>query len=175
MAVYALGDRVPDIAPDAYVHPDAVVIGAVSVGSQATIWPGAVLRGDYGRIEVGARTSVQDGTVVHATAELDTIIGSDCVVGHLAHLEGCTIEPGSLVGSGSVVLHRAVVRAGALVGANAVVPNNMEVPSGAMALGIPATIREGVVQPGSFELAVALYVANGQRYRDELRRIDQDA
>jgi carbonic anhydrase/acetyltransferase-like protein (isoleucine patch superfamily) len=131
-----------------------------------------VLRGDYGRIEVGARTSVQDGTVVHATAELATVIGPDCVVGHVAHLEGCTIEPGCLVGSGSVVLHRVVVRSGALVGANAVVTNGTEVPSGAMALGVPAAIVEGAVAPGAFEHAVALYVENGRRYKAELRRID---
>jgi carbonic anhydrase/acetyltransferase-like protein (isoleucine patch superfamily) len=149
------------------------VIGDVHIGPEATIWPGAVLRGDYGRIEVGARTSIQDGTVVHATSELATVIGSDCVVGHVAHLEGCTIEPGSLVGSGSIVLHRAVVRSGALVGANAVVPNGMEVPAGAMALGIPAKLKEGVVAPDSFELAVALYVENGKRYRTDLRRLDR--
>jgi carbonic anhydrase/acetyltransferase-like protein (isoleucine patch superfamily) len=172
MAIYALGDRVPVVHPDAYVHPDATVVGDVHLGAGATVWPQAVLRGDYGRIEVGERTSVQDGTVVHATAELATVIGADCVVGHVAHLEGCTIEDGSLVGSGSVVLHRAVVRSGALVGANAVVPNDMEVPSGAMALGIPAKLREGAIPPGAFKGAVAVYVANGQRYRDELRRLD---
>ncbi len=172
MAIYALGDRVPRVDPDAYVHPDAVVIGDVRIGAGATVWPGAVLRGDYGTIEVGARTSVQDGTVIHATAELATIVGSDCVIGHIAHLEGCTIEPWCLVGSGSVVLHRAVVRSHSLVGANAVVPNGMEVPSGAMALGIPAKLRPGVVKEGQFEGAVELYVDNGRRYRAELRRVD---
>ena len=168
MAIYALGDRVPD------VHPDAVVIGDVRIGADASIWPGAVLRGDYGTIEVGERTSVQDGTVVHATERLPTRIGSDCVVGHVAHLEGCTIETGSLVGSGSVVLHRVVVRAGALVGANAVVTNGTEVPSGAMALGIPATIHEGKVKPGAFDKAVEGYVANARRFRRDLRRLDVD-
>ena len=172
MAIYALGERVPDVHPDAYVHPDATVIGDVVLRAGATVWPGAVLRGDYGHIEVGEGTSVQDGTVVHATHEHATVIGARCVVGHLAHLEGCTIEDGSLVGSGSVVLHRAVVRTGALVGANAVVPNDMEVPSGAMALGIPAKLREGAVAPGSFEGAAELYVSNGRRYRDTLRRLD---
>lgn len=172
MAIYALGDRVPDIHPDAYVHPDATVIGDVVVGAEASIWPSAVLRGDYGHIEVGPRTSIQDGTVVHATAELATIVGADCVVGHLAHLEGCTIENASLVGSGSVVLHRAIVRTCALVGANAVVPNNMEVPTGAMALGIPATIRHDAVKPGFVEMAAQLYVWNAARYRNELRRLD---
>ena len=81
-------------------------------------------------------------------------------------------EDGSLVGNASVVLHRAVVRTGALVGSNAVVPNGMEVPSGAMALGIPAQIKEGKVQPGQFEHAAALYAANGQRYKQDLRRLD---
>jgi carbonic anhydrase/acetyltransferase-like protein (isoleucine patch superfamily) len=170
--VYALGDRVPEIDPSAFVHPDAVVIGKVHIGSQASIWPGAVLRGDYGEIFVGARTSVQDGTVVHATDDHPTRIGDDCVIGHIAHLEGCTVENGALVGSGSVILHRAVVRSGALVGAGAVVPNDLEVPSGAMALGVPAKIRENSVPEGSFTVNVESYVANGKRYREELRRLD---
>ncbi|HVM09630.1 MAG TPA: gamma carbonic anhydrase family protein [Acidimicrobiales bacterium] len=172
MAIYALGDRVPKIDPAAFVHPDAVVIGDVVIEEETSIWPNAVLRGDYGHIEIGARTSIQDGSVVHATAELATIVGSDCVVGHIVHLEGCTIEPHALVGSGSVVLHRAIVRSHALVGANAVVPNDMEVPSHAMALGIPAKLREGAVREGSFRMAVAGYVQNAKRYKAELRRLD---
>lgn len=172
MPVYAIDDRTPSIHPDAFVHPDAVVIGEVVVGEEASVWPGAVLRGDYGRIEVGARTSVQDGTVVHATAVLSTVIGHDCVVGHVAHLEGCTIEPYSLVGSGSVVLHRAVVRSHALVGANAVVPNDMEVPSFAMALGVPAVVRKDAVAEHFVADAVRIYVENARRYRTGLRRVD---
>jgi carbonic anhydrase/acetyltransferase-like protein (isoleucine patch superfamily) len=172
VAVYALADRVPRLDPSAYVHPDAVVIGDVELGPQTSVWPGAVLRGDYGHIAIGARTSVQDGTVVHATFELPTVVGSDCVIGHLVHLEGCTVEDRCLIGSGSVVLHRAVVRSGALVGAGAVVPNDMEVPAFAMALGVPAKLRLDAVQAGAFEPAVELYVWNGGRYRDELRRLD---
>jgi carbonic anhydrase/acetyltransferase-like protein (isoleucine patch superfamily) len=170
--IYALGDRAPSIDPSAFVHPDAVVIGAVTIGAESTVWPGVVLRGDYGEIFVGARTSVQDGTVVHATDDHPTRIGDDCVIGHIAHLEGCTVENGALVGSGSVILHRAVVRSGALVGAGAVVPNDLEVPSGAMALGVPAKIRENSVPEGSFTVNVESYVANGKRYREELRRLD---
>ena len=172
MAVYALGERVPEVDPTAFVHPDAVVIGAVRIGPEATVWPGAVLRGDYGEIVVGARTSVQDGTVVHATAEFPTVIGADCVIGHIAHLEGCTVEDGALVGSGSVVLHRAVVRRGALVGAGAVVPNGMEVPERAMALGVPAQVRADAVPHGAHEKAAKMYVDNGHRYREQLRRVD---
>ena len=172
MAVYALGDRVPTISPEAYVHPDATVIGDVTIGAGSTVWPGAVLRGDYGTIVVGERTSVQDGTVVHATAEKATTIGSDCVVGHIAHLEGCTVEDRCLIGSGSVVLHDVVVRTGALVGAGAVVSGRTEVPSGAMALGVPAKVRLGAVPEGAFEDAVVMYAANGRRYREQLRRLD---
>ena len=126
------------------------MIGDVTIGAEASIWPGAVLRGDYGTITVGDRTSIQDGAVIHATSELSTTIGADCVVGHLAHMEGCVIEDGSLIGSGSIVLHNAVVRSGALVGAGAVVSGGTEVPSGAMALGVPAKIRPDAVPADAF-------------------------
>ena len=172
MAVYALGDRTPQIDPEAYVHPDATVIGDVRIGAGSSVWPAAVLRGDYGTITVGERTSIQDGTVVHATHDKPTSIGSDCVVGHLAHLEGCTVEDRCLVGSGSVVLHDAVVRSGGLVAAGAVVGNRTEVPAFAMAMGVPAKMRLDAVPEGSFEGAVALYAWNGQRYKDELTRLD---
>ena len=172
MPVYALGDRVPTIHPDAYVHPDAVVIGSVEIGAESTVWPQAVLRGDYGTIRIAERTSIQDGTVIHATAVLDTVVGSDCTVGHLAHLEGCTVEDFCLIGSNSVVLHRAVIRSGALVGAGAVVSNDTEVPARAMALGIPAKIRPDAVDPAALTHGRDIYVENGRRYREELRRID---
>jgi len=172
MALYALGDRVPDVDPDAYVHPDAVVIGQVRLGPGASVWPGAVLRGDYGSIVVGARTSIQDGAVVHATSELQTVIGAGCVVGHLAHLEGCIVEDDCLIGSGSVVLHRAWVGAGALVAAGAVVGPGVQVPERAMALGVPARIRENAVEPGRFAGSAQRYVENAREYRATLRRLD---
>lgn len=172
MPIFALGDRIPTIDPEAFVHPDAVVIGSVTIGPESSVWPGAVLRGDYGSITVGARTSIQDGTVIHATEEHPTRIGDECVIGHIAHLEGCTVEDRALVGSGSVVLHRAVIHSGALVGAGAVVPNDGDVPSGAMALGVPAKIRENAVSAASIAENVESYVANGKRYRNELRRLD---
>ena len=171
MPVYALGDAEPQIHPTAYVHPDAVVIGQVEIGAESTIWPAAVLRGDDGRILIGEATSIQDGTIIHTTAFQPTTVGNRCVVGHNVHLEGCIVEDGSLVGSGSVVLHGAIVRTGALVGANALVPNGMEIPTGAMALGVPARLREGTVTPGQFEEAVVSYVERGRRFRTELRRI----
>lgn len=172
MALYALGDQVPNVHPRAYVHPDATVIGSVTIGAESTVWPRAVLRGDYGTIVVGERTSIQDGSVIHAVPELPTLIGDDCVIGHLVHMEGCTIESGALVGSNSVVLHRAVVHSNSLVGANALVPNGMIVPTGAMALGVPAKVVLDRVAPGFAAESVESYVANGARYRELLRRLD---
>jgi carbonic anhydrase/acetyltransferase-like protein (isoleucine patch superfamily) len=170
--VYALGGVEPEIDPTAYVHPDAVVIGHVRIGPDASVWPNAVLRGDDGLIDIGARTSVQDGTVVHVTSRLDTVIGERCVIGHAAHLEGCVIEDRCLVGSGSILLHEARLTTSSLAGANAVVPNAMVVPAGAMALGVPAVLREGVVTVGDFDEAADLYVERARRYREELRRLD---
>jgi carbonic anhydrase/acetyltransferase-like protein (isoleucine patch superfamily) len=172
MAIYALGELVPEIHEDAYVHPDATVIGNVVIGAESSVWPQAVLRGDYGRIHIGARTSIQDGTVVHVPSGRGTVIGDDCVVGHLAHLEGCRVEDHCLIGSGSIVLHGVVVHSGSVVGANAVVTNGMVVPSGAMALGVPAKVKEGVVAPTIVDTPVAVYVANARRYRQLLRRLD---
>jgi carbonic anhydrase/acetyltransferase-like protein (isoleucine patch superfamily) len=172
MAIYELDGVGPRIDPEAYIHPDAVIIGDVSVGAEATVWPNAVLRGDYGVISIGARTSVQDGTVIHAGPGFPTVVGQGCVIGHLAHLEGCLLEDDSLVGSGSVVLHHAVVGRGATVGANAVVPNRMEVPPGALAIGVPAIIREGKSSLEMIQFSASEYVANGKRFRASQRRLD---
>ena len=171
MPIYAIDDHEPVLESGAYVHPDAIVIGRVFLGAGATVWPSAVLRGDYGEIHVGARTSIQDGTVIHATEELPTRIGAECVIGHLVHLEGCTVEDRALVGSGSTVLHLAVSRTGALVGAGALVPPRMEVPSGQQALGVPAKLRDGGDGSAAIAEAVRRYVENGERYARSLRRI----
>jgi carbonic anhydrase/acetyltransferase-like protein (isoleucine patch superfamily) len=172
MAIYELEGISPRIDPEAFVHPEAVIIGDVTIGPESTVWPGAVLRGDYGTITVGARSSIQDGTVIHAGPGFPTIIGTGCVVGHLTHLEGCILEDDSLAGSGSVILHHAVVSRGATVGANAVVPNNMVVPPGALAIGVPAQIREGKSDLRMIQFSAAEYVANGKRFRTSLRRVD---
>jgi carbonic anhydrase/acetyltransferase-like protein (isoleucine patch superfamily) len=172
MAIYALGDRVPTIDPTAYIHPQATVIGEVTIGAEANVWPSAVLRGDYGTITVGEGTSVQDGAIIHATEELATVIGARVVIGHLAHLEGCTIADSVLIGVGSAVLHRAVVERGATVGAGAVVTNDMVVPAEALAVGVPAQIKPGRSHAELIDLAAAAYVHNARRYPGLLRRID---
>lgn len=171
MPVYAIGDLVPEIDPSAFVHPEATVIGNVTIGPGASVWPQAVLRGDYGRIVIGEESNVQDGAVIHATATLDTLVGAMVVIGHLAHLEGCTVESASLIGVGSVVLHRAVVGSGATVGAGAVVTNDTKVPPGALAVGVPASIKPGRSNPELIKAMAQVYVDNARRYRDGLRRL----
>jgi carbonic anhydrase/acetyltransferase-like protein (isoleucine patch superfamily) len=173
VAIYALGDVEPTIDSTAYIHPDAVVIGEVTIGPESSVWPCAVLRGDPGGIVVGARTSVQDGTVVHTTPIHPTRIGSECVIGHNVHLEGCDIGDGALIGSGAIVLNGAVVESEALVGAGALVSGGMVVPSRAMALGVPATIKLDAVDPElHIAMGMQLYRERGRTYRTQLRRID---
>jgi carbonic anhydrase/acetyltransferase-like protein (isoleucine patch superfamily) len=172
MPIYALGALVPVIHPDAYIHPDAVIIGDVTIDAHSSIWPGAVLRGDDGEIRIGARTSIQDNCVLHTTPEAPTIVGDDCVVGHIVHLEGCTVEDGCLIGNGSILLHRVVVHTGAIVGANSVVLDGTDVPSRAIAVGSPATIKPDRAKQELIDDGVAKYLQRAGRYRAELRRID---
>ena len=173
MPIYALDELIPVIDPDAYVHPDAVIIGNVALGPGASVWPGAVLRGDPGLIRIGDRTNIQAGTIVHTTQDWPTIIGADCVVGHRAHLEGCVVEDGCLIGSGSLVLNRARVHTGAVVAAAALVRQGMVVPAGALAVGVPATVREeaGLRQREWIESAVKNYLRLADQHRTWTRRI----
>ncbi len=173
MAVYALGSAEPEIDPTAYVHPDAVVIGEVTLGPESSVWPSAVLRGDPGGIVIGARTSIQDGTVVHTTPLHPTRVGDECVIGHLVHLEGCTIGDGALVGSGAIVLNGAVLEDECLVGAGALVPGNLTVPRRAMALGVPATLKLDAVRPDAqIRVGMEVYRERARTYREQLRRLD---
>ena len=172
MTLYALGEERPRIHPDAYVHPEAVVIGEVHLGPGASVWPGAVIRADNGPIVIGARTSVQDGAVIHTQGVHRTRIGADCVIGHLVHLEGCVLEDCVLVGSGAVVLERVVCRSSSLVGAGAVVPPGTEVPSGAMALGVPARIRPAAVDADSVRVNADAYSSRHlPQHRDTSREV----
>jgi carbonic anhydrase/acetyltransferase-like protein (isoleucine patch superfamily) len=171
MAIYALGDLEPTISSDAFIHPDAVVIGAVEIGAASSVWPGAVLRGDGGFIRIGERTSVQDNAVLHTTHEWPTIVGDGCVLGHLVHLEGCTIDDDVLIGNAAMVLHRCVVHSGAIVAANSVVLNDTDVPTGALAVGSPAVIKPGRARVDETRSGVESYLERTRRYRSSLRRI----
>ncbi len=172
VAIYALGDRVPEIDDRAFIHPDATIIGAVRIGARSSVWPHAVLRGDYGAIVVGDATSIQDCAVIHATRELDTTVGNWVVVGHQAHLEGCTVEDRALIGVGSVVLHRARIGEGATVGAGAVVTNDLDVPPAALAIGVPAVVKPGRSNAEEIARMAQVYLDNTRRYRGNLRRLD---
>ena len=174
MPVYSFDGVRPQVSPGAYVHPDAVLIGHVVLGPESSVWPGAVLRGDHGRIEVGARTSVQDGTVVHTTEEWPTLVGEECVVGHNAHLEGCTVENRCLVGSMSVVLNRAHVGTGSVVGAGAVVPEGLDVPGRSMVLGVPGRVKPLPDQSQNdwIDYGVGVYLDFARRYPDAMSRVD---
>jgi carbonic anhydrase/acetyltransferase-like protein (isoleucine patch superfamily) len=167
MPVYALGDQVPEIDPAAWVHPQAVVIGSVTLGPDVSVWPCAVLRGDFGPITVGARSSIQDGTVVHA----NTVVGANCVVGHNAYIEGCVLEDEVLVGSEASVLPHAVVGRGAVIAAGAVVVRGAAVPARALARGVPAKVEEDAIEDGRWAAGVQRYVDLAKRYRTEMREI----
>ncbi|MCS7040719.1 MAG: gamma carbonic anhydrase family protein [Caldilineales bacterium] len=131
------------IDPSAFVAPNATVIGHVVIGPEASVWFGAVLRGDADRIEVGAGSNIQDNAVVHADPGFPTLIGRDCTIGHGAVVHGCTVGDGALIGMHAVVMNGARIGAGAVVAASAVVTANTEIPPGTLAAGVPArVIRE---------------------------------
>jgi carbonic anhydrase/acetyltransferase-like protein (isoleucine patch superfamily) len=168
MTLWALGEARPVVHPDAWVHPSAQLIGEVVVGAFASIWPGAVLRGDFGRIVVGEGTSIQDNSVVHARTSQPTIIGEDCVVGHGVYLEGVVIEDAVLVGSGAVALPGAVVRTGGVIAAGAVVRGDVEVLAGQRAQGVPAAIVPHAGSPDEVRAAALTYRRLCERYRNEM-------
>ena len=172
MPIYTLGDLTPQIDPTAYIHPQAVIIGNVTIGAEASVWPNAVIRGDDSLISIGARTSVQDNAVLHCTAELATVVGEDVTLGHLCHLEGCVVEDQALVGVGAVVIHEAIVGRGSIVGANAMVRNGTVIPPYSMALGVPAAIREGVVPEEANLMNAQIYVERGRQFRQQMKRVD---
>jgi carbonic anhydrase/acetyltransferase-like protein (isoleucine patch superfamily) len=131
----------PQVAPDAFIAPSAVLIGDVVVEEGASVWFGAVLRADFDQIVVGAGSSVQDNCVVHTNEDLPTIIGQKVTVGHLSLLEGCVVEDGAIVGMGSIVLNRARVGRRAMLAAGSVVSEGGEIPAEVLAAGGPRRSR----------------------------------
>jgi carbonic anhydrase/acetyltransferase-like protein (isoleucine patch superfamily) len=170
MPLYSFGDKEPQVPDDAFVAPNATLVGAVELGAESSVWFGAVLRGDFDRIVIGEGSCVQDNAVIHAAEGLPTIVGANVTVGHAALLEGCVIEGGALISMGAIVLQRARVGAGALVAAGSVVREGQEVPAGVVAAGIPAVVKKEV--DGSsrrwIENAAAHYRELRRRYCEEL-------
>jgi carbonic anhydrase/acetyltransferase-like protein (isoleucine patch superfamily) len=159
----------PEIAADAFVAPTATLIGDVVLGPEASVWFGAVLRGDFDRIVVGAGSCIQDNAVIHTAEGLPTHVGANVTVGHAAMLEGCVVEDGALIAMGAIVLQGARIGAGALVAAGSVVREGQEIPPGVVAAGVPAIVKKEV--DGSsrrwIETAAEEYRQLRRRYLDE--------
>lgn len=177
MAVFALDGLAPRLPASGrfWVAPDATVVGNVELHDDASIWFGAVLRGDSERIVVGPQSNVQDLTVIHADPGFPAIIGRGCTIGHRAMLHGCTIGDNSLVGMGAIVLNGAVVGKNCLVGAGALIPEGKTIPDNSLALGSPArVVRE--LDAAAIEglgRAAAHYVRNWKRFAGGLARLPE--
>ena len=169
---FELGGKRPRVHPDAYIAPTAVLIGDVEVEAGASVWFGAVLRGDEAKISIGPGANVQDNAVVHCAENLPTIIEQNASVGHSAQLEGCVVEQGALVGMGATMLQRSRLGAGSMLAAGAVLQEGMEVPAGHMAAGVPAIVKK--VLTGSSGNWVGTTAGHYQdraiRYRAQLRK-----
>tara|TARA_R110002072_G_scaffold231403_2_gene388763 strand:+ start:147 stop:680 length:534 start_codon:yes stop_codon:yes gene_type:complete len=141
MALERFLDHTPQVAPGAFVHDAATVIGDVEIGARSSIWPATVLRGDDGPIRIGEETSIQDGSVVHMTSGLSEVaVGKRVTVGHKVILHGCVVEDECLIGMGAIILDNARIGRGSLVGAGALVLGNTQVPPGSLVLGSPAKV-----------------------------------
>ena len=132
--------RAPQVPATAWVHPAATLIGDVTLGEHASVWPGAVLRGDRDAIVIGAETNVQDGAVLHCDPGLPLRIGARVTIGHRAVVHGCTVEDDALIGIGAIVLNGAVIGAGALIAAGAVVGERQVIPPDSLVVGVPAKV-----------------------------------
>jgi carbonic anhydrase/acetyltransferase-like protein (isoleucine patch superfamily) len=141
---FELGGKRPHVHHDAYIAPTAVLIGDVVVEAGASVWFGAVLRGDEAQILIGAGANVQDNAVLHCAENLPTILESNASVGHSAQLEGCVVEQGAVVGMGATMLQRSRLGAGSMLAAGAVLQEGMAVPPGHMAAGVPATVKKAL-------------------------------
>jgi carbonic anhydrase/acetyltransferase-like protein (isoleucine patch superfamily) len=139
---FELGGKRPTVHPDAYIAPTAVLIGDVEIGAGASVWFGAVLRGDEAQIKVGDGANIQDNAVIHCARNLPTVIEQNASVGHSAQLEGCVVEQGAVVGMGATMLQRSRLGAGSLLAAGAVLGEGSEVPPGHMAAGVPAKVKK---------------------------------
>ncbi len=139
---FELGGRRPKVHPDAYIAPTAVLIGDVEISARASVWFGAVLRGDESTITVGEGANIQDNAVIHCAEDLPTVIEKDASVGHSALLEGCVVEQGAVVGMGATMLQRSRLGQGAMLAAGAVLQEGRHIPAGHMAAGVPATIKK---------------------------------
>ena len=173
MSIYSLGGKTPQTPPDGeyWIAPGAVVVGDVILGKNASVWFGAVVRGDNDPITIGENTNIQDGSVLHSDPGAPLIIGRDVTVGHMAMVHSCTVGDNSLVGIGAVILSRAKIGKNCLIGARALIPEGKEIPDNSLVVGSPGkVIRELEAHQIAFLTASAQhYVENWKRYVRDLK------
>lgn len=172
--LYQLGDRKPVAEGELFIADSASVIGSVLLKKNASVWFGAVIRGDNDLITIGENANVQDGAVLHTDPGFPLSLGTGVTVGHNAMVHGCDVGDYSLIGINAVVLNGAKIGKHCLIGANALIPENMEIPDGSLVVGSPAVIKRQLndQQKKMLELGAAHYVHNGHRYRDSLQPLD---
>lgn len=168
--IWSLDGVTPQIAEDAWVAPDAQLMGRVALEEAASVWFGAVLRGDNEEIRVGRGSNVQDLCCLHTDPGHPLVIGADCTIGHRAILHGCRIGDGALVGMGATILNGAVIGPGALIGAGALIAEGKEIPAGALVMGAPGKVVRTLDDAAVAELraSAARYQANAARFRTGL-------
>ena len=173
MAVYELEGKQPKLGNGAWVAETATVIGDVELGDNASVWFGAVIRGDTEHITVGADTNIQDGSVLHADAGKPLKIGNGVTVGHQVMLHGCTVEDGALVGNQAVILNGAIIRKGSIVGAGSVVTENKEFPENSLIIGSPARVVRTLDASAAamMERNAEHYVHNALRFAQGLKKV----
>lgn len=166
MTVFSLDGTAPGLAGGAWVAPGAAVIGRVRLGVDVGVWFGAVLRGDNEAIEVGARTNIQEMTVVHTDPGFPVRIGEGCTIGHRAIVHGCTIGDNTLIGMGAIVLNGARIGRDCLVGAGALVTEGKEIPDGSLVVGAPAKVVRALDTDAiaALRLSADRYVENARRF-----------
>jgi carbonic anhydrase/acetyltransferase-like protein (isoleucine patch superfamily) len=173
MPVYELNGAVPEIAEHCWVAPDAVLIGKVRLMQGASIWFGAVLRGDNEWIELGERSQIQDNSTLHTDLGFPITIGPDCVIGHNVVLHGCTIGAHALVGMGAIILNGARIGAHCLVGAGALITEGKSFPERSLIVGSPARVLRTLDEAAEVGIAAGaeFYVRNFKRYANGLKPI----
>lgn len=164
--ILTINDHTPDVERARFIADDVVVTGNVTLGKDVTLWYGVVARAEYSHVTIGARTNIQDGSVLHADPDYPCVVGADVTVGHRSVIHGCTLEDGVLVGMGAVVLNGAVVGAGSLVAAGAVVREGDEIPPNSLVVGVPATVRKDLGPDRETYPNVAGYLQLGQLYAE---------
>jgi len=173
----SLEGNTPSVAPDAWLAPTAVVVGAVSVEAQAGLWFGAVARGDGDEIRIGARSNVQDNAVLHADPGFPCRLGEDVTVGHSAVVHGCTVQDRVIVGMGATVMNGARIGSDSIIAAGTLVSEGMEIPPRSLVMGVPGKVRRELTDAELEKVArnAAVYVEAARRYAASAEVVGEDS